>query len=313
MKLSVVATARLADDVLQIVLRHPRRPTLPAPEPGSHVDLHLPDGRVRQYSLCGDPDDHSSYTIAVRREHDGRGGSAWLHDHLVPGALVPVSAPRNHFPLATEARHHVLVAGGIGITPIAAIAQHLARRGGSFELHYCARDQAHAPLLERLGAVCGERLQAWFSQGPQPRRLDISRFEAAPPPGVHLYACGPARLLDALGTATSRWPRDAVHTERFEPLADGDFVPEPFEVQIASSGAVLDVPAGRSLLDVLREHGFMLPSSCGIGVCGTCECGFRIPGEGNVIHRDVVLAPGDRDRRLMPCVSRGRGRLVIDL
>jgi len=104
-----------------------------------------------------------------------------------------------------------------------------------------------------------------------------------------------------------------VHMERFEPLADGDFVPEPFEVQLASSGAVLDVPAGRSLLDVLREHGFMLPSSCGIGVCGTCECGFRIPGEGSVIHRDVVLAPGDRDRRLMPCVSRGRGRLVIDL
>jgi vanillate O-demethylase ferredoxin subunit len=296
-----------------ITFRHPRRAHLPAPEPGAHVDLHLPDGRVRQYSLCGDPDDDRTYTIAVRIEPGGRGGSRWVHEALGPGRIVPVSAPRNHFPLADGAAHHVLVAGGIGITPIAAMAQRLAATRASFELHYCAPDAGHAPLLERLRSVCGPRLKAWFTREPRPSPFDPAQVLARRVAGAHLYACGPRRLVDAVLHAAARWPADAVHQERFEPLDDAGFVPDSFSVVIASTGRHIDVPADRSLLEALRTAGFMVPSSCGIGVCGACECGFRAEPGSAPIHRDVVLGMQARTQRIMPCVSRASGRIVLDL
>lgn len=313
MKLSVTAIDRLTPDVLQVTLRHPRHPSLPSPEPGAHVDLHLPDGTVRQYSLCGDPDDASRYTIAVKLERAGRGGSRWLHEHLEAGVVIPVSAPRNHFPLAAQATHHVLVAGGIGITPMAAMARRLARDGASFELHDCARDSTHAPLLETLRASCGPRLHTWFSTGDPPRRLDVERFRDPPVPGAHLYCCGPQGLVAAVISATANWPAGSVHVEHFVPLDDPHFVPAPFEVTLASSGRTLQVPADRTLLSVLREQGVPLPSSCEIGVCGSCECAYRVEGDATVLHRDVVLEAGVRAQRLMPCVSRARGRIVLEL
>ena len=148
------------------MLRHPRRPELPPAEPGSHVDVHLGDGRVRQYSLCGDPADATCYVIAVKRESDGRGGSRWIHEQLVPGAVAHISAPRNHFRLSAHATHHVLVGGGIGITPLVAMARHLAGTGASVELHYAAPDRASAPFLEELTSILGARMRAWLSRTP---------------------------------------------------------------------------------------------------------------------------------------------------
>ena len=150
MKMAVCDVRTIADGVRVFSFRHPRRPHLPPPLPGSHVDLHLPNGRIRQYSLCGDPGDDTVYQIAVKREDGGRGGSRWIHEHLAAGSIVPVSAPRNNFPLA-EAEHYVFIAGGIGITPILPMARLLARRNASFELHYCAARRAERAV--RLGAA----------------------------------------------------------------------------------------------------------------------------------------------------------------
>lgn len=310
MKLDVVDVATTGGDVRVLTLRHPRRPQLPEPSPGAHVDVRLPDGRVRQYSLCGDPDDATAYRIAVKREPAGRGGSRWIHEHLVRGAVAHVSAPRNHFRLVPDAAEYILVAGGIGVTPLAAMAYWLVRAGKRFTVHFCARSATSAPLLPELRALCGDRLQTWFSAGEGARRFDAAATLAARPPGAHLYCCGPARLVDAVRVAAAHWPEEAVHFEFFAPLAAAGFVPAPFELEIASTGQTLQVPADRSALQVLREHGLRLASSCEIGVCGACECGYRA---GTVIHRDVVLEAEARGTRMLPCVSRAAGRVVLEL
>jgi vanillate O-demethylase ferredoxin subunit len=273
------------------------------------VDLRLPDGRVRQYSLLGDPADRTRYEIAIKREDPGRGASLWAHANLAVGAIAHVSAPRNNFPLAKDARRCVLVAGGIGITPFVSMARQLARDGADFELNLCARSAESAPLLAELGAICGDRLRTWFSR-------DGRRFEpaaiGAPDADRHLYVCGPQRLLDAvLAAATAAgWPDAHIHTEVFQPIRDENFNPEPFDAFIASTGAVLHVPADRSLLDILRANGLSMASSCELGVCGSCICGYR---NGSVIHRDVILPLASRQDRMTPCVSRAHVSVTLEL
>ena len=310
MKMNVVDVATTGGDVRLLTLRHPRRPRLPEPTPGAHVDVRLPDGKVRQYSLCGDPDDATAYRIAVKLEPEGRGGSRWIHEHLVAGAVAHVSAPRNHFRLAASAAQHVLVAGGIGITPLAAMAHRLVRDRSSFVLHYCARNAARAPLLAELRALCGDRLQTYFPDGDGSRRFDAVVALAERPANAHVYCCGPARLVEHVRSAAAHWPGEAVHFEFFAPLADDDFEPVPFEIFVASSGQTFTVPADRSALQILRENGFSLSSSCELGVCGSCECGYTA---GHVIHRDVVLEADARRNRMLLCVSRAEGRIVLDL
>lgn len=318
MKLRVAELRREAGDVLAIRLEHPRRPQLPAWTAGAHVDVHVPGLGVRHYSLWGDPDDRSHYHIAVRREEAGRGGSAWLHEALELGALLTVAAPRNHFELPEVPRRTLLVAGGIGVTPLLAMARRLAQhnarqnthQNADFAFHYCARSRAAAPLLSEVAAVCGSRLVTWFPD--EGRRFDASALLAAEPAEADVLVCGPPRLAEAVEAAVAArgWPAECFHTERFAPLDPGDFVPEPFEAVIASTGAVLAVPAQRSLVAVLAEGGVALPTSCESGVCGSCECGYL---QGEIVHRDVVLDTRRRKTRLMPCVSRGRGRIVLDL
>jgi vanillate O-demethylase ferredoxin subunit len=220
-----------------------------------------------------------------------------------------VSHPRNNFGVAVEARRHVLIGGGIGVTPLAAMARYLTARGAEFILHLCARSAEYAPLLSELQALCGDRLRCWFSS-------DSSRFDpaalGAPEDGVHVYACGPQRLTDAVQATleTAGWPVEQLHVEHFAPTVDENYKPEPFDAQIASTGAIVHVPADVSLLEVLRRHGFAMPSSCEIGVCGSCECGYR---DGTVIHRDVVLPVAKRQDRMMPCVSRARVNVTLEL
>jgi ferredoxin-NADP reductase len=309
MKLRVAETRPAASDVRLLRLVHPRRPQLPAFEAGAHVDLHIPSLGVRQYSLCGDPSDTGSYQIAVKLERAGRGGSGWLHSNLVEGAEIPVSAPRNHFPLANDGGRSILIAGGIGVTPLTAMAHVLVARGDDFVFHYCARDTDHAPLLDKLRTLCGARLHTWFAS--EGRRFDPAASLAGEV-GAQIYACGPERLIDAVASQATATGHAAanLHTERFTALDDADFTPEPFDVVLGASGRQISVPSDRTLLSVLEDNGVALEFSCEIGVCGACECGYLA---GDVIHRDVVLSPKQRTSRLMPCVSRAKGVLKLDV
>lgn len=308
MKLRVEAARLSTPKVLHLRLVHPIRPELPAWEPGAHVDLRLPDGKIRQYSLCGDPEDRSAYEIAIKREDAGRGASRWAHDALAPGAVAHVSAPRNNFPLQDAARH-LFVIGGIGVTPALAMARRLAATGADFAIHFCAPSERDAPLLAELRAVCGERLTTWFSAVGD-------RFDAVaigpPADGACLYVCGPERLLEAVRRAAAElgWPEDRVHAEAFQATLDENFKAEPFDATLVSTGETLHVPADRSLLDVLRDHGITMPSSCELGVCGSCVCGYT---EGVVIHRDAAISVADRQDKIAPCVSRARVSVTLDL
>jgi vanillate O-demethylase ferredoxin subunit len=274
------------------------------------VDVFIAPALVRQYSLCGDPHDRHRYTIAVLRCRSSRGGSQAMHESLRQGSLVRVGMPRNQFALAPQARHSVLVAGGIGITPILAMADALAARGESFELHYACRSRAHAAFRERM-AHLGEVHMYCNDEG---RTLTPGVLLAARREGTHLYVCGPAGLTQAVLSEAARlgWPAEYVHTERFSP-ADDVARGRPFTLRIASSGRLVDVPADRSALAALADAGIIIPSSCGQGLCGSCVTGVL---DGEPDHRDHCLTPEAHAANdcFTPCCSRARGAgLVLDL
>ncbi|MCA0417545.1 MAG: PDR/VanB family oxidoreductase [Proteobacteria bacterium] len=310
MKMKVAELRDEPGDVRVFVLRHPLRPTLPEFEAGSHVDVHLPDGRVRQYSLFGTPHDRSQYSIAVKREVEGRGGSRWLHTNVGVGQEIPVSTPRNHFGLSEGAGTHILMAGGIGITPMLAMAQALNTAGISFELHYFARSRSLAPLLSEIAQCLPEEcVHLHFDDEPATRTSLTTPLDGRSA-DANLYYCGPPGFMEAVRAAAADWPPERVHFEAFQPAFDENFVPEAFSIRLGSTGEILEVPADTSALTVLREAGAALFSSCENGVCGTCECGYL---DGEPIHLDAVLSPAARSSRFIPCVSRAKGQVTLDL
>lgn len=279
-------------------------------EAGAHVDLHVPSALVRQYSLCGEIGATDRYRIAVKREAAGRGGSISMHDDAEVGSLLAVSAPRNFFPLAAGASATLLIAGGIGITPIYAMARSLAAAGAEWTLHYCARSEAHAAFCAELRALARHRVVAHFSEVPV---LDVDALLASPSPGTQVYCCGPEALMSAVKRAAVRWDPASVHFEWFAAPAIDRSRDRPCEVELRRSGLVLDVPADRSILEVVRANGIDVPSACEEGVCGTCETALL---EGEAEHRDMLLTPAERvaNRSMMICISRARSqRLVLDL
>ncbi|MCZ4313614.1 PDR/VanB family oxidoreductase [Comamonadaceae bacterium G21597-S1] len=307
-----------ADGICSLELA-PVSGTLPPFTAGAHIDVELPahgGTLVRQYSLCNDPHGARHYQIAVLRESASRGGSQAVHDTVAEGDLLHVSAPRNHFPLAADAPFHLLLAGGIGITPLLAMAEHLSHIGASYALHAASRSRAQAPFLERIaGSGLAGHAQHYFSSGDGARRLDIDATLRAAPPGSHLYVCGPQRFIDAaLDTAHAlAWPEARLHREYFaaEPVAtagDGGF-----ELEIASSGKVIAVLPQQTALQALNEAGLDIPSSCEQGVCGTCLTGVK---SGQPEHRDLYLTDEEKaaNDQFLPCCSRARSeRLVLDL
>jgi len=317
MSLVVAKAWREAADVHCFELADPEGRQLPPFTAGAHVDVEIAPGLVRQYSLCNDPRRRDRYQIAVLREAVSRGGSAGLIDRAQAGATLKVSEPRNHFALEPSARRTVLIAGGIGITPILCMAERLAHAGEPFALHYAARSAGRAPFLERIRtSAFADRAHIYLSEGPDAARLDLQAVLADPVPGAHLYVCGPARLIEAaLATAEAKgWPSSRVHREFFAP-PEGEVRAETgaFEIELASSGQVLAVPADKSITQVLAEHGIEVATSCEQGVCGTCVTRVL---EGEPDHRDYFLtaeeqAAGDQ---ITPCCSRAKsGRLVLDL
>lgn len=288
---------------------------LPRFTPGAHVDVHLPNGLVRQYSICSDAREPSRYVVAVLRAATGRGGSMSMHDDVHEGDTLSISIPKNHFPLREDARRHVLIAGGIGITPMLAMARHLARSGADFTLHYCARSASHAAFHQLL---CGEPFEAHtrfhYDGGDPSKGLDLRGLLAQVDEGTHVYCCGPTGLVKAVGAASAHWPDDTVHFEFF--AAPGDVNEQPkdgFEVQIQSTGAIHFVPASKTLLQVLQAEGYEIDSSCEEGICGTCQIEVL---DGIPDHRDMVLSSKEKQSNtlIVTCCSRSISkRLTLKL
>jgi vanillate O-demethylase ferredoxin subunit len=286
---------------------------LPAFTAGSHIDVHIGNGLIRQYSLCNGPDQTDAYLIAVKREPQSRGGSAAMHE-LKQGDTVTIGTPRNNFPLAADASHHVLLAAGIGITPLLSMARHLRAAQASFELHYFTRSPEHAAFRELLSAP--ERT-ASFYHGLQPEDMQqrLHTLLEQRRAGAHLYFCGPRPFMDmTLSCAAPAWPPGTVHLEYFaaDPAALAG-PQETFKVRLAKRGVSFDVPAGTPITAVLAEHGCAIETSCEQGVCGTCLTGVL---EGIPDHRDVFLTEAERSagNKMLPCVSRARSPvLVLDL
>lgn len=312
----VAAKKAEAQDICSFELVEVSGRGLPAFSAGSHVDIHLGDGLTRQYSLCNDPAESHRYLIAVLRDPATRGGSLAMHDRVQVGDLLQISAPKNHFALAHDAQRHLLLAGGIGVTPILCMAERLAATGAEFEMHYCTRSLERTAFAGRIAAApFAPRVQLHFDDGPAGQRFDIAARLATPEPGTHLYVCGPKGFMDAvLASARQQgWPESQLHREFFAAEVASKATDESFEVQVASSGRVVVVPKSQTVVQALAAAGIEVPTSCEQGVCGTCIT--RVI-EGIPDHKDLYFTPEEQaaNDQFTPCCSRAKSaRLVLDL
>lgn len=308
MELEVVAKRAVADGVVQFDLQEPQRVELPRWNPGAHVALRLPGGE-RQYSLCGDPADAFTYTIAVLKQEDGRGGSVHLSEQVHQGDTITVREPLNHFELEPSPRY-LFIAGGIGITPVLAMMREARRVGAEFQVAYGGRTLDSMAYVDEVRQVAPDAI---VCPEDQHGMLDLPELLAAHP-DVPVYCCGPEGLLAAIEGECAAQGRAAPHLERFSAGGrSAGQVDRAFTLVLARSGGSYVVPAGRSALDVLTDAGVDIFGSCFEGVCGTCE--VRVV-EGIPDHRDVVLMPEAQAENdcMMPCVSRARtDTLVVDL
>lgn len=313
--LRVAAAMRIAEGIHRFDLVHPDGAELPAFTAGAHLRLRVPNGLVRRYSLCSDPADTTGYSIAVKREEGGRGGSVSLCDGTRAGDLLPASAPRNDFALTGSPVGRVLIAGGIGITPIMAMIHQLQAEGRPpWKLYYLTRSPAQTAFLDALRAPELKGKVVIHHDGGDPD----SAFDLWPvleqPKGRHVHCCGPCGLMQAVKDMTGHWPASAVHFEDFG-SAGGQKRPDdrPFAVRLVRSDRRVAVPAGVSILEALREAGITVAHSCESGTCGSCRTGLLA---GEVEHRDLVLMEHEKATQIMVCVSRaspGTDELVLDL
>lgn len=304
-----------AAGICSLELVDPDGRALPGFSAGAHIDVYLPNGIARQYSLCNDPRETHRYQIAVLRDPASRGGSAAMHD-LAEGQTLRISDPRNHFPLAPDAARHLLLAGGIGVTPILCMAEQLASIGAPFQMHYCARSRERAAFVERIDVSAFARQVLFhFDDGSAAQKLDLKRLLDWTAKDCHLYVCGPAGFMDwVLGTARdSGWPEERLHWEYFAAVPVERSDDGPFEVQIHSTQAVIPVAADQTVVAALAASGIEIPVSCEQGICGTCLTGVL---DGEPLHRDMFLTAEERIKgdQFTPCCSRARSRrLILDL
>jgi ferredoxin-NADP reductase len=320
----VTGRSEIAAGVVGLTLARPGGGRLPDWTPGSHIDLILPTGAVRQFSLCGDRWDPYAYQVAVLREPGGRGGSQYVHDRLAVGDVVGFGGPRNNFPLVPSERY-LFIAGGIGITPLLPMIVQADRLGADWELAYCGRSRASMAFADQL-AGHGRRVRILAADdpgpaeagpsgaGPAPRRLAVAAELAAHDPARKVYCCGPAGLLADAEHAARAWPAGTLRTERFAARELGAPARDtPFEVYLLRSGKVVSVPPGISVLEAVSAAGSRILSSCRQGLCGTCETAVAA---GTPDHRDSILDDDERSGGdcMFVCVSRSLSdRLVLDL
>ena len=286
---------------------------LPTFQPGAHIDVHMPNGITRQYSITNAPGETDHYRIGVKLEPESRGGSECMHHIVQPGDVLAISAPRNNFPLRRDAARTILVAGGIGITPMLAMAQTLQLQCLPYRLHYFAQSELHMSFPDVLKTL-GNNLVTHPGFGPAQTGRALTELLSGYEHAFHFYICGPGPMLDAARRIASGagWPEEAVHFEYFKNSRAIDDS-STFEVALARSALTLEVPAGKTILQVLHEHGVDAPSSCEQGACGTC---LTTVIEGEPDHQDVYMS--DRERasndKIITCVSRARSsRLVLDI
>ena len=316
LQVRVAAKRTEAPDIYSLELVAADGGALPAFTAGAHIDVHLPNGLVRQYSLSNAPSETKRYVIGVLRDAASRGGSTAVHDLVAEGSTLTISTPRNLFPLDNAAPHHLLLAGGIGITPMLAMAEHLAATDGSFTLHHCSRSRARTAFVERLAAApFAAHTHHHFDDGDASQKLDIAATLQSAPTGTHLYVCGPQGFMDAVLSAgrAAGWPEEHLHREYFgaAPTAKAD--DGSFELEIASSGKVIKVLPDQTALEALHAGGIDIPMSCEQGVCGTCLTRVKA---GTPDHRDQYLLPEEQaaNDQFLPCCSRAKSaRLVLDL
>jgi len=288
---------------------------LPAFTAGAHIDLELPNQETRSYSLLNDSGETHRYVLGVLREQESTGGSAYVHETLKVGDVLKSSMPSNDFPLYEPGEANILIAGGIGITPIIAMAARLAELGRPYTLHYCARTADEAAFLGELAVRHGERLKTHFDGGDPALFFDVKALLGTRPPGAHVYVCGPLGLIRSVIAATAGWPQGTVHYELFKGSA-ADLAPvnndKPFDVVLKKTGKTFTVPADKSILAVLKAEGVKVKTLCLSGRCGTCRVTYLA---GKVDHRDDVLDDDERETVLQVCVSRAMPgeTLVLDL
>jgi ferredoxin-NADP reductase len=307
MELVVIGKTAVADGVVSLELADPAGASLPAWEPGAHIDLVLGPELERQYSLCGEPADRTRWRIAVLREAESRGGSAYVHGRLAVGDRVRVRGPRNHFPL-TEAGEYLFVAGGIGVTPLLPMIRQVGRAGRPWRLVYGGRTASSMAFAAELAAE-GARVELW----PQDERglIDLDGLLATPRPGLHVYCCGPEPLLAAVEERMAAWPPHSLRTERFAPKASvlgGERT--SFTVRLDYSGIEVSVGAGQSIVQAVEAAGVEVMTSCREGTCGTCETAVI---SGLPDHRDSVLSDEEHatNEVMMICCSRSLSPLLV--
>ena len=314
LRLRVQAIRLQADGIHAFELVDPDGTELPPATAGAHVDVHLPGGLMRSYSLAGDPADRTAWTLGVLREVNGQGGSKAMHQSVHVGELLMVGAPRNAFAMAAGAAHTVLLAGGIGITPIKAMAHTLTAQGKSFEVHYCARTARNVAFTRELRAlVPPDRLHFHFDNGVPSQGLNISHLLKQQPAGAHLYYCGPSGFMKACAEASTHWAPGSVHFEHFkQPELAPKSVPDAsFEVRLARTGITVPVLPDQTIVRAIELAGHRVPTSCLSGLCGSCKVNYL---EGEVEHNDYILSDEEKTRCLTLCVSRSRSPiLVLDL
>jgi tetrachlorobenzoquinone reductase len=315
--LTTIVTERqdVADGIVALELRRPSNGEFPAFTAGSHIDLHLPNGLVRSYSLVNSPRERDRYCIAVNLDRGSRGGSAFVHASLYSGMGLEISYPRNNFELIEDGKPIVFIVGGIGITPIVSMVERLSEAHGSWRLHYCARSRKGAAFVAEIqGKAADAKSDAHFhfddEMGGQ--LMSVQSAVDAAPADAHLYCCGPDPLLRAFDAATQSRPKSLIHVERFSADLQLDKA-KAFTVKLARCGRSFQVPPDKSILAVLLEAGVQAPHSCMQGVCGTCETGVLA---GIPDHRDLVLTEKERatGRVVMICCARALSdELVLDL
>ena len=304
-----------AEDICSYELVSTDGSPLPAFSAGSHIDVHVGPGLVRQYSLCNPPHETHRYLIGVLRDPASRGGSQGMHENIHSGATLAISAPKNHFPLV-EAKRSLLLAGGIGVTPILAMAEALSAQGAAFELHYCARSPERTAFRERIaGSPFAAHSHFHYDSGAPEQKLELAALLAGLDRDTHIYFCGPAGFIDHVKAtaAAHNWPEAQLHLEYFGAAAVDTGGDKAFEVKLASSGASYTVPAGVTVMQVLRDAGVFVAASCEQGVCGTCLTRVL---EGVPDHRDLYLTEEDQaaNDQFTPCCSRSQSAtLLLDL
>lgn len=312
LRLKIAQKEMIARDIWRFELTDPQGAPLPPFEAGSNLTVVVPNGMRRSYSLCNDSQEDHRYVIAVKRDSNGRGGSMSLIDHTSAGDLIDVSVPRNEFPLDERAKSFILVAGGIGITPMLSMARQLKAEGlRDFKLYYLARDPEGTAFLDELSSnEWRSSVKIHHDLGDPTKSFDFwTLFER--PKAAHIYCCGPQALMDTVRDMTGHWPSGTVHFESFSANNANAQVNMPFMVQLKRTGTSLDIPADRSILDVLRAANVHVASSCESGTCGSCRTALC---SGEADHRDMVLRDDEKATQIMVCVSRAKSaELVLDL